>query len=69
MGFVKPLFSRGIRHPIHSVPFGYAAYVNQVFALLHIRRDHLDYYLARCLLAYHTQPAAAAAATPPPRAA
>jgi hypothetical protein len=34
---------RGPRHPIHSVPSGYAAYVNQVFALLGIQREHIDW--------------------------
>ena len=34
---------RGPRHPIHSVPSGYAAYVNQVFVLLGIHREHLDW--------------------------
>jgi hypothetical protein len=36
-------FVGGPRHSIHSVPSGYAAYVNQVLALLGIDREHLDW--------------------------
>ena len=32
-----------LRYPIRSVTAGYAAYVNQVFALLGIHREHLDW--------------------------
>jgi hypothetical protein len=34
---------RGPAHPIHPVSSRYAAYVNQVFALLGIQREHLDW--------------------------